>query len=668
MNKFCLLVLGIFLAACQPTTPAGPPTVTVSSLADSGAGSLRETLSSAEAGSVVSLKNLTGTLTLASELVINKNLTLEGSGVVISGDGKTRVLNVAAGSNVTLKGLKLSNGKNLAATSAGLAARAAIAGQGGIIFNAGTLVLQAGTEISGGEASLGGGIYNAGTLTLEGGVIKGNKAVGTATGQGRGGGVFNEKGATFTISSGTIQSNSSEINSGGVETAGTLTMSGGSVENNTTAISGGGISIVYGGSFTLTGGTIKNNSSTRDATMVGDNFGGGGVNNNGTFKMQGGTISGNKNKYGAGVVNFDQGNGATFEFSGGTIVNNSTLGIGSGGGIATFGGNFVMTNGVVQNNTTSKEGAGIVIGGNAEISGGEIKSNTASSGAGLSIYKNGKLTLKGGTIQGNTATDSGGGISVAGTVTMTGGTVSNNTATVNGGGVFTSIDGTFTNNGGTVTGNTPNDTFPTSTPKIHVKITASGHQEISQTDAYDCAEPPSIPSCSYSTTYASTVDVSYDCTYNYIQTEIPTPSCLISMKSLLNEKRNLNSVTIYDPDYSIQLDQVTKINVVTSTTRSDSGLSVGKNGAGMTWLIFTGISDAKGITNLVVTYNCTSLKSPCPPLANSSSTTPYEHEFSILLGASTTDDLKIPGTYGGKLSQTANGDNSGSWSAQVTLE
>jgi hypothetical protein len=53
-----LFVLGLALAACQPTTPAGPPTVNVSSLADAGAGSLRETLSSAEAGSVVSLKGL----------------------------------------------------------------------------------------------------------------------------------------------------------------------------------------------------------------------------------------------------------------------------------------------------------------------------------------------------------------------------------------------------------------------------------------------------------------------------------------------------------------------------------------------------------------------------------------------------------------------------------
>jgi hypothetical protein len=351
MNKFGLLVIGIFLAACQPTTPAGPPTVTVSSLADSGAGSLRETLSSAEVGSVVSLKGLTGTLTLASELVVSKNLTLEGgSGVVLSGDGKTRVLNVAAGSSVTLKGLKLTGGKSLAATSSNLKARAAIAGQGGIIFNAGTLVIQTGTEISGGEATQGGGVYNAGALTLEGGIIKGNKAVGTATGQGRGGGIYSELETTLNITGGSIEGNSAASNGGGVRAEAKINMSGGTIKNNTASYRGGGVMVTSGATFTFSGGSIEGNT------------------------VPGGALE-PAAAYGAGVFNV---------------------------------GAFTMSNGTIKNNVSNRAGGGVM---NAEISatftliGGKIEGNTASNGGGVFTSVNGMFTKNGGTVTGNTPND-----------------------------------------------------------------------------------------------------------------------------------------------------------------------------------------------------------------------------------------------------------------------
>ena len=88
------------------------------------------------------------------------------------------MIDLAAGSSVTKKGLKLINGKSVVApASSGIQPRAAIPGQGGVIYNEGTLVLKD-TEISGGEAFAGGGIYNqtGATLTLESGSIKNNIA------------------------------------------------------------------------------------------------------------------------------------------------------------------------------------------------------------------------------------------------------------------------------------------------------------------------------------------------------------------------------------------------------------------------------------------------------------------------------------------------------------
>jgi hypothetical protein len=501
-NIHLLFVLSLALAACQPTTPTGPPTVTVSSLADAGAGSLRETLSSAEAGSVVSLKGLTGTLTLASELVVSKNLTLEGgAGVVLSGDGKTRVLNVAAGSNLTLKGVKLTGGKSLAATSSGLTTRAAVTGQGGIIFNAGTLVIQTGTEVSGGEAMLGGGIFNAGTLTLEGGVIKNNKvvgAIGTTQEQGYGGGIYNAEAGTLSISSGDVQSNSATVIGGGIHNEGTFKMTAGNIEANSAAYTGAGVENIGSGVFSFSGGTIQSNTAT-GAIDPQESYGGG-VANEATFNMTGGTIKGNKaTRAGAGVVNWKT---ATFTMTNGTIEGNQTTGTvdNGGGGILNYLGIFKMSGGTIQNNTSMYAG-GVNNWGMFEMSGGVVQNNTAKNGAGgvgntlaAAVFKftagtisgnSGSFTMAGGTISSNKATQNGGGVHTDGgatflfengiienntatgagggiinykaTLTMAGGTIRGNTAN-NGGGVFTDGDaaskGSFTLNAGSITGNT----------------------------------------------------------------------------------------------------------------------------------------------------------------------------------------------------------------------
>jgi predicted outer membrane repeat protein len=88
-----------------------PNLITVTSNANSGQGSLREAIASAQAGDTIqfasSLANQT--ITLTSQLNIEKNLTIDGasaSGLTISGNKSTRVFDVKeSGTNFTLRNL-----------------------------------------------------------------------------------------------------------------------------------------------------------------------------------------------------------------------------------------------------------------------------------------------------------------------------------------------------------------------------------------------------------------------------------------------------------------------------------------------------------------------------------------------------------------------------------
>ena len=141
-------------------------TITVISNADSGAGTLRDAITSAMAGDTVTFQsNMTVNLT-SGQLLLNKNLTIDGdldnngtADVTIDANHTSRVFNMTAG-NVTLDGLVITKGL--------------VSGNGGAYNN-----------LTGGDA-LGGGINVAGgVLTLKNSTITANKAAG---GGGNGGG------------------------------------------------------------------------------------------------------------------------------------------------------------------------------------------------------------------------------------------------------------------------------------------------------------------------------------------------------------------------------------------------------------------------------------------------------------------------------------------------
>ncbi len=490
----------------------------ISNLSDTGAGSLREAMLNVAPGDTVKFAaGTTGTVELSSELEIIKNLRLEGNGVTLSGGNAHRVLSIASGANVTVKGLKLTGGKSVAPTSSdGVRPQGLSDGQGGVIYNAGSLTLQD-AEISSGEADVGGGVFNAmgATLTLQSGSIKGNKATGNGNAQGLGGGVFNDEGAMFTVIGGNIEGNSAARLHGGVSNAGTLVMNGGAIKQNSTLNAGGGVGSYAPGTFTMNGGSIEDNEVTFVNTGQFNGVGGG-VYAFGTFVMNDGAIKNNKVKNVGGGVLVES---ASFTMKGGLIEGNTAQGGAqgqAGGGVFNYKGTFKLEGGTIKGNTALEGGgvtvsnttqtfisggsiqgnAGTLRGGglriystaSATMTGGKIDANTSENGAGVFIggpngnvgnnggifnFQNGEittnvsvkggggigndgvLTVSGGLIQENSSGNYGGGIRVfsAGKLNMTGGTVKNNSAVEAGGGI--KLDGGSSSlSGGLVTGNT----------------------------------------------------------------------------------------------------------------------------------------------------------------------------------------------------------------------
>jgi hypothetical protein len=125
----------------------------------------------------------------------------------------------------------------------------------------------------------------------------------------------------------------------------------------------------------------------------------------------------------------------TLELKNGTISGNT------GGGVGIFGGSFIMNNGTITSNTTTKNEQGIpgdgggvcVVDGTFTMNGGTISDNynEYGKGGGVYVYYRATFTMTDGTISGNTTKveglpGNGGGVYNTGNFTMSGGTISGN--------------------------------------------------------------------------------------------------------------------------------------------------------------------------------------------------------------------------------------------------
>jgi hypothetical protein len=248
-----------------------PSTLTVTSAADSGAGSLRAEIAAAHSGDTINFApSLDGkTITLTSgQLLLNKSLTIDGPGagqLAISGgltwfhgrplNNGSRVFEViGSGTNVTLSGLTITDG-----SARGNPPYGSLTGNGGAIATGyGSTLTVSGCTVSNSAANDGGGIYNwGGTLKLVNSTLSGNVANG-ASGDGpigEGGGLCSVGlGNTVSMTDCTLSGNTANYEGGGVWMYSTfMTVNGYTFSGN---VAGGGTG-AFGG-VPRTGNDIDN--------------------------------------------------------------------------------------------------------------------------------------------------------------------------------------------------------------------------------------------------------------------------------------------------------------------------------------------------------------------------------------------------------------------------
>ncbi|MCB8947377.1 MAG: CSLREA domain-containing protein [Ardenticatenaceae bacterium] len=450
-----LLIAGLFLPAGSAIRLRAA-TITVTSTLDENDGScddgdcsLRDAVGTAVPGSTISIPSGSYLLTLG-QLVVTKDLELVGDSPapILDGNASGRVLLLDGHFTLTLQNLIVTNGSS--------------DNGGGIYVDSGRLAV-INSEIRQNSATMnGGGVYlgDGGTLSLSTGAIAQNDATLN------GGGVYNMDGM-ITQNGGTIEYNSSGTG-GGVFVnlvQATYTLTNGLVQHNTsTALEkGGGGVYVAQGTVTVNGGQISDNSGVR----------GGGIEAaNGKIVLNDGLIQQNQAHYGGGVyLSFP---GALLTQNGGVISYNASSATDfGGGGVYGFQGSMVMTGGTISHNTAVTDGAGVNIRfGDLTISGGEIVHNTADrygggifveeatltitnlqlgenaadDGGGLYLAELATLDLAQTAVYSNTATTNGGGLLLVGSSELTNATVSRNAAQGDGGGFWLQTGGATLNN------------------------------------------------------------------------------------------------------------------------------------------------------------------------------------------------------------------------------
>ncbi|MGH7939079.1 MAG: choice-of-anchor Q domain-containing protein [Bryobacteraceae bacterium] len=208
--------------------------LTVTTVADSGTGSLRRALLDAGDGDTITFSvPAHSVISLTSgELVVDKSLTITGPGANLltvqrstaTGTPAFGIFNVAgaASIDVTISGLTISGGSATGADGGGIASS---------------------TDL--------------GSLTVSGCVVTGNVT------DGRGGGLFND-GGTVTVTKCTFSSNSGPSGAGIYANFGVLTVTDTTISGNSAGSNGGGIYCNFGTVF-LRGCTVSGNSAANSS-------------------------------------------------------------------------------------------------------------------------------------------------------------------------------------------------------------------------------------------------------------------------------------------------------------------------------------------------------------------------------------------------------------------
>jgi hypothetical protein len=338
-----LSVTAASLIFIVPTASAAPATVT--SCSDSGPGTLRQAVSGAKSGGVVTFSTSPSchTITLASTIDIAHDLTIDGPGatsMAVSGNGAVGVFHIESGATVTIARLTIEKGS---------------APNGGGIFNDGRLTVSESTLTDNFAATGGGAIWSNGSVTMTGSTLSDNST------DYYGGGIYSTSNGKLRVTGSSLSGNSATsfgINypeyayGGGIAAYGTATVADTSLTGNKAASFGGG-------------------------------SGGGGIYVGGTMNVADSTVSGNSNSIEFGSNGGDGGAG---------IDNVGTVDI---------------TDSTMADNTTNANGGGLDNGGAATVADSTIAANVAPTGGGIS--NDGTLTISADTVSGNSGGPGGAG-------------------------------------------------------------------------------------------------------------------------------------------------------------------------------------------------------------------------------------------------------------------
>ena len=315
-------------------------TLTVTSSGDSGAGTLRQAIldASSSGGDTINF-DLTGTITLTSgQLFIHKNLTISGPGAnvltvrrsPVGGTPDFRIFSIGSGSNVTISGLTIRNGRD----------------------------------------------YNSGAILNDGATLTVNNCVFTANSGGGygGGGIMNDgsnANSRLTVNNCVFDSNSADFMAGGI-----LNFSTGGSANLTVS------NCIFSNNSAFDGGAIVNYAPGGTATAVVSNT-----------TLTGNSASEQVGRAGAIHNNaVSVGGRATLTVSNCTLSNNSTDY--AGGGIYNSAGNLQVSNSTFSGNSANGNGGGIYTEYDqaaVRITNCTFSGNSAGSGGG--IYCQGDTTV-----------------------------------------------------------------------------------------------------------------------------------------------------------------------------------------------------------------------------------------------------------------------------------
>ena len=276
LSVLCLAVLALGAEGARGAT------CTVTSTADSGAGTLRNCLSGLTAGTAVDTNGVTitatGTITLATALpTIANGVTITGPNankLTIDGGGALQPLTVnGAGIAVSITGLTFANGK--------------ASGNGGaILLTAGTLTVSNSAFSGNSSGGSGGAIANAGgTLTVTGSTFTQNTATSA-------GGAIYSAANTLTAANNTFYGNSAGTNGGAIEAAGaTNNITNNTFDGNSATTSGAAIHVTANNALAANNNVFVSNSDPSGA-IVNAGTGTASASNNIYYSNSGGDCSG----------------------------------------------------------------------------------------------------------------------------------------------------------------------------------------------------------------------------------------------------------------------------------------------------------------------------------------------------------------------------------------